>query len=106
MTVGVANRVSAPRELIAHPVDREDELRVSRGGLDLLAQPRDVDVDGPRRRHRVVAPDLVEQFLAGERRAAVLDEVAQQLKFARRELERRAALVTSARRKSTRTSPN
>ena len=79
-----------PSELVAHPVDGEDVLRVPRNRLDFLAQPGDVDVDGARRRHRVVAPDLVEQLLAGQRRAAVLDEVAQQLELARRQLERLA----------------
>ena len=80
-----------PRELVAHPVDGEDELRVPGVGLDLLAEPGDVDVDGARRRHGVVAPDLVQQLLACQRGAAVLDEVAQQLEFAGRQLERLAA---------------
>ncbi len=92
-------RVSRPRlqgqrlsrELVAHPVNGEDVLRVARVGLDLLAQPGHVHVDGARRRHRVVAPHLVEQLLARERRAAVLDEVAQQLELPRRQLDRLAA---------------
>ena len=84
---------TSPRELVAHAVDGEDVLRMARIWLDLLPQPGDVDVDGARRRHRVVAPDFVEQLVARQRGAAVLDEVAQQLELARRELERRAVLA-------------
>src|SRR5262245_322825 len=51
----------SPGELVAEPVDGEDVLRVLRCRLDLLAQPRDVNVHRPRRGHGVVAPDLVEQ---------------------------------------------
>src|SRR5436189_536820 len=85
-----AARLASACELISHPVPGQDELRMARIGLDLLAQPRDVHVDGARRRHGVVAPHFVEQLVTGKRGAAMLQEVAQQLKLPRRELERRA----------------
>ena len=58
--------------------------------LDLLAQPRHVHVHGAGGRHRVVAPHFVQQLFAGQGRAAMLDEVLEQLKLARGQLERRA----------------
>ena len=68
-------------ELVPESVNRQDVLRVTGIRLDLLPQPCDVHVDGPRGRHRVVSPDLVEKLFASERRAAVLDEVAEELKL-------------------------
>ena len=56
------------------------------GLLDLLPQAGDVDVDGARQRHLVVAPHLRQQRVARQRGAAVLDEVPQQLELARRQL--------------------
>src|SRR5688500_13849817 len=73
-------------ELVAEAVHGENVLRMARVGLDLLPKPGDVDVDRARRGHGVVAPDFVEQLVARQRRAAVLDEVAQQLEFTRRQL--------------------
>src|SRR5258706_5212850 len=46
-------------------------------------------VDRARDRRGVVAPDFVEQLVAGQDGAAVLDEVAKQLDLERRELDRR-----------------
>ena len=51
-------------EFIPHPMYRQNELRMARVGFELLAQPRDVHIHGARRRHRIVAPDAVEQFVA------------------------------------------
>ncbi len=75
-------------ELIAEPVDRQDKLGVVRVGLELLAQPGHMHIDGAGRDQRIVAPDVVEQHIARERDAAVLDEVAQQPELKRRELDR------------------
>ena len=75
-------------ELVPESVNGEDVLRVPGIGLDFLPQPGDVHVDGPRGRHRVVSPDLVEKFFTRERRTAVLDEVAEELELARGQLER------------------
>ena len=40
-----ASPQSLPRELVAHAVDGEDELRMPGVGLDFLPQPGDVDVN-------------------------------------------------------------
>ena len=75
------------RRNLAEPMDGVDVSRATRVVFELLSQPCDVDVHGPRRRHRVVAPDFVEQLVARQRRAAMLDEVAEKLELARRELD-------------------
>ena len=59
-----SERRRSPDELVAHPVHGEQVLRVPRVRLDLLTEPGDVHVHGARGRHRVVAPDLVEQLVA------------------------------------------
>ena len=48
-------------------------------GLDPAAQPVDVDVHGPRLAGVVVAPDVLEQLVAGEDLARVADEEGEQL---------------------------
>jgi hypothetical protein len=40
-----------------------------------------VDVDGPRHRCGVVAPDFFEEFVAGDDGAAVCDEVAEEFEL-------------------------
>ena len=47
--------------------------------LDLAAQPMDVDVDRARLARVVVAPDLLEQLVAGEDLAGVSDQEREQL---------------------------
>src|SRR5688500_4109934 len=79
-------------EFVPEAVVGDDVLRVAGIVFELLSEPRDVQVDGARRRHRVVAPDLVEQLVAAERGAAMFDEILQQLEFACREVEGRAGL--------------
>src|SRR6187399_1307491 len=69
---------------------REQVLWMARVRLDLLPHPGDVDVDGARRRHRVVAPDFVQQLVPGERRAAMLGEVFQEQELPGGEVERLA----------------
>src|SRR5215218_7357506 len=51
-------------------------------GLELAPQVGDEDVDRVRRRHRVVAPDLVEQALAGDDQALVAHQELEQLELA------------------------
>src|SRR5580765_907760 len=73
-------------EFVAEAVDGEDVFRGLRVALDLLTQTRDVHVNGPRQRRLVVAPHVRQQRLARQRRAAMLDEVPQQLELERRQL--------------------
>src|SRR5215510_9458628 len=68
-------------------MDRDDVLRMRGIRLQLVTERSDVDVDGARDRCRIVAPDLVEEHLAGEYRAAMLDEIAQQLELERRQVD-------------------
>src|SRR5258708_37441718 len=77
----------SPIELVPHAVHGQEELRVGGTRLDLLAQLGDVNVDGARQRRLVVAPDLVEQAVARDHLAAVLDEVPQEAHLARRHLD-------------------
>src|SRR4051812_43174860 len=50
--------------------------------LELAPQVGDEDVDRVRRRHRVIAPDLVEQALAGDDEALVAHQELEQLELA------------------------
>lgn len=77
-------------ELVALPVHGDDEARLLRVGLDFLAQPGDVHVDGAEAWHRVHSPDRVEQLVARERDARVAHEVAEQAKLLRRKPQRHA----------------
>jgi hypothetical protein len=79
-------------ELVPESVNRQNVLRQAGVGLELLPQPRDVDVDRARRRSRVIAPDLREQLVARDRRAAVLDEITEQVKLLGGELDGHAVL--------------
>lgn len=54
-----------------------------RAVFDLLAQLGDVVVDRARQRKLVVAPDFIEQLVAGYGFALVLYEVFENFKFAR-----------------------
>src|SRR5690242_9649756 len=78
------------RELVAETVDGVNELRILRIALDLLTQPRDVDVDGARHRHLVVAPHFRQQLIARQRRPAMRDEMPEQLELARGQIDRAA----------------
>jgi len=69
-------------ELVAHAVHGEDVLRLLGIRLDFLAEPGHVHVDRPGRRHRVIAPHFVQEFVAAERRLAMLDEVLEQQELA------------------------
>ena len=81
-----------PDELVPHPMHGDEVARVRRLVLDLLAQLGHVHVDGAGERDRVVAPDRVEQLLAGDHLAPVLGEVLEQPELARRQVDRPVAL--------------
>ena len=70
-------------EHVADPVDRPDQDRTPRVGLELAAQPRDVHVHRLRARRGVLAPCAVEQLETAHGPARALDEAAQELELAR-----------------------
>src|SRR5207247_2544378 len=75
------------RELVAEAVDGDDVRWRFRVGLDLLPQAGDVDVHGAREWHLVVSPYLGQQLVSRQRRAAMGDEMSQQLELARRQVD-------------------
>src|ERR1044071_1112623 len=79
-------------ELVSRAMHRDDVVRVSWRILDLLPELRDVHVDRARQREVLVPPDDVEEAVARHDLAAVLDEVLQDVEFARRQLDRLAIL--------------
>src|ERR1700730_7428014 len=58
--------------------------------FQLLPQKSNVHVDGARQHSTFIAPNVSQQLIARKRSAALFDEVAQQLKLSRRELNRPA----------------
>ena len=69
----------SPAKDVADAADRVEERGARRIGLDPAAQPVDVDVDRPRLAGVVVAPDVLEQLVAGEDLARMPDQERQQL---------------------------
>src|SRR5205814_9595138 len=63
---------------VSGAVDGEDVLGLVRRLLDFLAQFRDEVVDRARRRRLFVAPDLVEDLLAGDDLAGMRDQISEQ----------------------------
>ena len=59
-------------------------------GVERLAQPPDMHVDGAHLDLRILAPDPVEQLLAREHPARMLQEMPQQAEFGRAEMDRLA----------------
>jgi hypothetical protein len=72
-------------------VNREDVLGSVGRAFDFLPQLGDEIVDGARGGKLFVAPYLVENLFAGDHLAGMLDEVAEQIEFARGELDARLA---------------
>ena len=66
-------------------------------GLELAPQVRDEDVDRVGRRDRVVAPDVLEQALAGDDQPLVAHQVLEQLELAVGELDLALAALHLAR---------
>src|SRR5918996_1193868 len=79
------DRRSSPKD-IPRSADGVQQPRLA-AGLELAAQVGDEDLDGVRRRERVVAPDLLEQALAGYDDALVAHEVLEELELALGELD-------------------
>src|SRR5947209_279397 len=90
-TASARNFISAC-ELVADAVDGDDVARVGGRVLDLLPQLRDVHINGARQRQPFITPDVVEQLVARDDLAAMLDEILQHLELARAEFDGLAAL--------------
>src|SRR5262245_65847278 len=73
------------REAVALSVHGDDELGMSGHALQLLAQRGDVHIDRAALGQCLVAPDLVQQLVAREQSAAMLDEIRQELELHPRE---------------------
>src|SRR3954469_1542694 len=74
-------------EFVAGAVDGEDVLGFVGRTLDLLPELRHEVVDGARGRRLLVAPDLIQDLLAGDDLAGVRDEIPQQVEFPGREVD-------------------
>ena len=90
VSAGSSRRRAPPsrrqHEPVADVADGADQRLVLRP--ELGAQPPDVDVDGAGAAEVVVAPDLLQQLVAGEDPAGVLGEVLEQLELLERQVER------------------
>ena len=75
---------------VAHPAHGVDERGTGRIGLDLPAQPVDMDIHRPGLAAVVVAPDVLEQLVAGKDLAWLANEEGQQLERLRLDRERLA----------------
>src|SRR5215217_264500 len=73
-------------EDVSRAADRMEEPRLATG-FELPSQVGDEDLDRVRDRERVVAPDLVEELLAGDHQALVAHQVLEELELALRELD-------------------
>src|SRR6185503_4161978 len=73
-------------EPVARAPDRDDVARARWVGLDLL--PQATDVDGDRAAIAERAPDELEELVTAEHLPRMLDENAQQLELACRQLDR------------------
>src|SRR4051795_1391150 len=71
---------------VPRAADRVQQARLA-AGLELAPQVRDEDLDRVRRRERVVAPDLLQEALAGDDDALVAHEVLEELELALGELD-------------------
>src|SRR5438445_9291995 len=78
------------RELVPETVDGQDELGVAGVALQLLAQRRDMDVDGSRDRRGVVTPHVVQELVSRQELAPVRDEILKELELERGERDRLA----------------
>src|SRR5690349_8166420 len=102
---------SALRGLVAAAADGEDQLGIDGVGLDLGPEPPDRDVDEARVAEIVVAPDPVEELVAGQDLAGSLGELYEEVELrpgerdvlavpadgATREVDREAAEVERRR---------
>src|SRR6185312_16347392 len=90
--VSAERRTSAARvQAVAAPPDGQQQRRLGRALLDLLAQVAEVHVDAARVAEGAVAPDRDEQLLAAEDAPRSLHQRRQQLELRERQRHRLAA---------------
>src|SRR2546430_15802269 len=77
-------------EFIANPGYGEDDLRFFGSLLQFLAQAGNVHIDGARERTSFVAPHLAQDFITRKSDSFALYEIAQELKFSSRKINRSA----------------
>ena len=85
--------ISGRARLVPDAAHGHDDLGVLGVVLDLRAQPLDVDVDEPGVTGVAVAPDLLEQHLAGEDLPRLAREGDEQVELERRQRERLAVAL-------------
>src|SRR4030095_4860527 len=73
-------------EPVAEPLDGHDQARCRAVSLDRFSQPRDMDVDRARADVVGEAPHVTLQLLPGDELPAMLEQIDEQLKLARRQL--------------------
>src|SRR6478609_3715447 len=77
---------------IERVADRADRAyQIAAAGIERFAQPPDMDIDGAQLDLGIAAPYPVEQLLAGEHAAGVLQEMTQQPVLGRAEMHLPAA---------------
>src|SRR5215831_471381 len=72
---------ASTNELIPHSMDGAEMYRAGWISLQFLAEFQDVIVDGPGRRIILVAPNLVQQFIAADDPLGVLHQKLKRLEF-------------------------
>src|SRR5436305_6192784 len=82
MAIALRTVKDSQRKLISKARNRKDDRRLLRVVFEFLAEAGYVDVDCPREGFGAVAPDFFQDFVARNRRSAMFDEIAKQLKFA------------------------
>src|SRR6185437_11745335 len=78
-------------KFIADSAKRQDPLGPAVVLLDGFSEPPDVHVDGSRRDEGVSAPDPIEQLIAAQNPARILDEKPEKLKLLQCQLNRLVA---------------
>src|SRR5439155_7351187 len=85
---GPGRRLGRAAEDVAHAADGVDELRRRGVVFKCRTEPVDVDIDRPRLARVVVAPDVLEELVAGERLPGVAEQERQQLERLRLDRQR------------------
>src|SRR5437763_4533154 len=82
-TTPALGAVPRRRDLVADPPDGDDRRRLA----ELAPELAHVDVDGARVARECVAPDALEELVAREDEAAVVEQLPEEVELLRRELD-------------------